>query len=387
MTNQEFSDGFSTLLNSYNTQALFGEQASKAEIVLDEYEKSVFLTQAQDQLVKSYFDVRADQLQEGFDGSERRQMDFSGLITVKSILPYNRLGVKYTVKSGNTTIGTIVIRNVLYRNYPKIKDYPIDLSVVVAPSSGMETNIDFETKTASNNPVEVNVMFTQEKFVSNYTFRKFINDLMGRIESDTTTFSSIFDIEIIEGDNNIMPSNFTFQLTIPAVNEYAGECFDPRGIMFNIPNDPPLLYMLNEKLFLTIDGKEKGYTVVPINYREYDRQTSKPYAQPLKKQCWRLFQNEVDTMSEIIPIWNLEDKATEIIYKVRYIRRPRPIILEDLPDDLEIDGRNLETPCELNPVIHMDILERAFQLAVTSRGGTPAATQQRRRQRNTDNED
>lgn len=387
MTNQEFSDGFSTLLNSYNTQALFGEQASKAEIVLDEYEKSVFLTQAQDQLVKSYFDVRADQLQEGFDGSERRQMDFSGLITVKSILPYSRLGVEYTVKSGNTTIGTIVIRNVLYRDYPKIKDYPIDLSVEVALSSGMQTNIDPETKTASDNPVEVNALFTQEEFVSNYTFRKFINDLMERMESDTVTFSSIFDIEIVEGGSNIMPSNFTFQLTVPAVNEYVGECFDPRGIMFNIPNDPPLLYMLNEKLFLTIDGKEKGYTVVPINYREYDRQTSKPYAQPLKKQCWRLFQNEGDTMSEIIPIWNLEDKATEIIYKVRYIRRPRPIILEDLPDDLEIDGRSLETPCELNPVIHMDILERAFQLAVTSRGGTSAATQQRRRQRNTDDED
>lgn len=46
MTNQEFSDGFSVLLNSYNTQALFGEQASQAEITLDEYEKSVFLTQA-----------------------------------------------------------------------------------------------------------------------------------------------------------------------------------------------------------------------------------------------------------------------------------------------------------------------------------------------------
>ena len=46
MTISEFSDGFTTLLNSYNTQAMFGEQASKAEITLDEYEKSVFLTQA-----------------------------------------------------------------------------------------------------------------------------------------------------------------------------------------------------------------------------------------------------------------------------------------------------------------------------------------------------
>lgn len=385
MTNQEFSDGFSTLLNSYNTQALFGEQASKAEIVLDEYEKSVFLTQAQDQLVKSYFDVRADQLQEGFDGSERRQMDFSGLITVKSILPYNRLGVKYTVKSGNTTIGTIVIRNVLYRDYPKIKDYPIDLSVTSGTNDNMACT-DPDVDESFVGPFDLNVMLANSRFTATYQFKDFIADLLKMSESEVAC-NHLINIEIVEGGSNIMPSNFTFQLTVPAVNEYAGECFDPRGIMFNIPNDPPLLYMLNEKLFLTINGKEKGYTVVPINYREYDRQTSKPYAQPLKKQCWRLFQNEGDTMSEIIPIWNLEDKATEIIYKVRYIRRPRPIILEDLPDDLEIDGRNRETTCELNPVIHMDILERAFQLAVTSRGGTPAATQQRRRQRNTDDED
>ena len=53
MTIQEFSNTFDTLLNSYNTTAQFGEPASKREIVLDEYEKSVLLTQAQDIIVKS----------------------------------------------------------------------------------------------------------------------------------------------------------------------------------------------------------------------------------------------------------------------------------------------------------------------------------------------
>ena len=55
MTTQEFSDAFDTLLNSYASQAIFGEGASKQEVVLDEYEKSVLLTQAQDIVVKSYF--------------------------------------------------------------------------------------------------------------------------------------------------------------------------------------------------------------------------------------------------------------------------------------------------------------------------------------------
>lgn len=44
MTTSEFSNTFDTLLNSYNTQADFGQGASRRDIVLDEYEKSVILT-------------------------------------------------------------------------------------------------------------------------------------------------------------------------------------------------------------------------------------------------------------------------------------------------------------------------------------------------------
>jgi hypothetical protein len=44
MTTREFSDSFDTLLNSYANKAAFGEDTSKADIRLDEYEKSVLLT-------------------------------------------------------------------------------------------------------------------------------------------------------------------------------------------------------------------------------------------------------------------------------------------------------------------------------------------------------
>ena len=80
MTTQEFSNTFDTLLNSYASKAIFGDQASHQEIVLDEYEKSVLLTQAQDIIVKQYFERTNVNL--GFDDSERRQIDFSNLITV-----------------------------------------------------------------------------------------------------------------------------------------------------------------------------------------------------------------------------------------------------------------------------------------------------------------
>jgi hypothetical protein len=55
MTTQEFSNAFDTLLNSYDTQSQFGEQASKREIVLDEYEKSLYLTKAQEEIIKDLY--------------------------------------------------------------------------------------------------------------------------------------------------------------------------------------------------------------------------------------------------------------------------------------------------------------------------------------------
>lgn len=55
MNCEQFSSEFDTLLNSYANQAFFGEGASRFDIDLDEYEKSVFLTQAEKQFVLGYY--------------------------------------------------------------------------------------------------------------------------------------------------------------------------------------------------------------------------------------------------------------------------------------------------------------------------------------------
>lgn len=239
MTTSEFSNAFDTLLSSYNTRADFGEGASKKEIVLDEYEKSVFLTQAQDIVIKAYFDSSTNSQGQGIDDSTRRQVDFSSLITVAS------------------------------------------------PSK----------------------------------------------------------MEAEEGQTL--------------------ESFDDRGILYKLPSN--ILIMLNEK----VKAGNRNYVVIPINYAEYDRLMSKAYGQPLKKQCWRLFQNVsgIDITSEIIPTEGVEVSN----YKIRYIRRPRPIILTNLSlehqESLEIDGISAVTECELNPIVHMDILNKAVELALASKGG------------------
>lgn len=261
MTIQEFSNTFDTLLNSYNVQAQFGEQTSRADIVLDEYEKSVLLTQAQDLIIKSYFDGSLNNQGQGFDDSTRRQVDFSSLIKIAILEP---------------------------------------------------------------------------------------------ITQDTVVF-------------------------------------DDRGIVYQLPRrdnqegTTDVLFILNEKLTQQSKvGEEvkvsKDFVIVPISYREYDREMSKPYAQPLKKQAWRLFQNQAtgfDVNSELIPRFNVTEGQDpdsgevthKFVYKIRYVKRPQPIVLEDLPNGLEIDGVTTESPCELNPILHMDILNKAVELAVATRGG------------------
>lgn len=260
MTIEEFSNTFDILLNNYGSQGEFGEQASKTEIILDEYEKSILLTQAQDIILKQYFE--GDENNNGFDNSNRRQIDFSNLISVDEI---------------SEDITSSVTK---YDERSKIFKTP-------------------------------NISITN---------------------NSTTIYKS------------------------------------------------KVLYILNEKIITTINDAKKQYIVVPINYREYDRQMSKAYSQPLKKQAWRLFQGNnsngntsIDIYSEIIPTDSSISESPSIVYKIRYIRRPKPIILTslnlDTQEDLEIDGMKDVSECELNPILHMDVLRKAVELAYTTRGG------------------
>jgi hypothetical protein len=59
MTADEFSSTFDTMLNSYAVTNKFGDVKYNASIELDEYEKSVLLTKAQDELVKSIYGIDA----------------------------------------------------------------------------------------------------------------------------------------------------------------------------------------------------------------------------------------------------------------------------------------------------------------------------------------
>lgn len=75
MTNQDFSLGFDLLWNN-----LMSNQAPG----LNEYEKSLLLTKAQDEILKNYFNPGGNKYGQGFDMSRKREIDFSKLIEVDS---------------------------------------------------------------------------------------------------------------------------------------------------------------------------------------------------------------------------------------------------------------------------------------------------------------
>lgn len=258
MTTTEFSNQFDLLFNNISSNQAPG---------LNEYEKSVFLTKAQDEIVKNYFqpESNGNTVKKGFDDTAIRQMDFSDLIMSKTL--------------------------------------------------------------------------TEEQE-----------------EPDV----------------------------------------DPRALVYKITKDDRVYIIINESLYLMVnqEGKLKVNgirQVVPIKYTEYMRLMSKPFKEPLKNMAWRIItkgregdadvdkstgdpttvDSTVSSKVEIVVTTADKKKYKKddgfIKYNIRYVRRPRPIILTDLSDtfgeDLTINGYNKAMTCELNESTHEAILQRAVELA------------------------
>lgn len=222
MTNKEFSDGFSTLLNSFGITP---------NITLDEYEKSTFLTNAQEQLI---IDI------------------YSG-------------------------------RNVIYG----------------------------------------------KSFEQTEELRRYLSNLVETYETSTKVTGKL------------------------------GLSKD--SVFFEIPQDT--WFITYEVAFLKdsrlgcLDGIEAS--VVPLPQDDLYRAKDNPFRGPSKDRVLRL--DIKSDLAELISKYNVDK------YLMRYISQPTPIILVDLPDGLSINGVSAESECELNPVVHRAILERAVQLAIISK--------------------
>ena len=229
MTAQEFDYQFDVLYNNITSNQAPG---------LDAYEKSVFLTKAQDEIIKNYFLKQSNPKQAGFDNNQKRQADFSNIIVVDSV--------------------------------------------------GLGGN-------------------------------------------DSPTYA-----------------------------------FQQNARSFVLSDSLKILLILNERITLT-DGR--NLVVKPIALDEYDRLVAKPFKYPTKNQAWRLTtgSNTID-----IVVGPGDTIASSDSYTIRYVKKPQPIIVADLGAGLTIDGkRGNETIyntvcCELDEILHEEILQRAVELAKIS---------------------
>ena len=129
--------------------------------------------------------------------------------------------------------------------------------------------------------------------------------------------------------------------------------------VFNLPND--CLRIVYEQVSWSTDSdclKSFIADVVPITHDEYWRVRSNPFRGPSSKRVLRLDNKE----SQV----ELVSNGAIGTYILRYLRKPEPIILEDLLDE-SVDGINTAQTCKLTESIHRDILDRAVRLALASK--------------------
>ena len=178
-------------------------------------------------------------------------------------------------------------------------------------------------------------------------------------------------IELYNGKN---PFNDSFEKT-EEIRRYLGELtkqystsskeeggLSKDSYIFTLPDD--LWFIVYEEVGVS-DSKlgcntDRTLLVVPTTHDEYNKVRNNPFRGQGKRRAIRL--DLTDNKVEIISTYNV------VQYLIRYIAKPSPIIVVDLPESLSINGISKKTECSLSPAIHRAILDRAVKLALASKG-------------------
>ena len=128
---------------------------------------------------------------------------------------------------------------------------------------------------------------------------------------------------------------------------------------FTLPQD--LWYITYEAV--DIDGARcnalSPMDVYPVTQDDYNKTKRNPFRGANDRRALRL--DLSDGVIEIVCRYIVKD------YYVRYLRKPKPIVLEDMPNNLTIDGVGKKSECELHEALHQRILERAVTEALQSK--------------------
>ena len=128
---------------------------------------------------------------------------------------------------------------------------------------------------------------------------------------------------------------------------------------FTLPQD--LWYITYETV--DIDGARcsalSPMDVYPVTQDDYNKTKRNPFRGANNRRALRL--DLSDGVIEIVCKYIVKD------YYVRYLRKPKPIVLVNMPNNLTIDGVGKKSKCELHEALHQRILERAVTEALQSK--------------------
>lgn len=380
MTVEEFSNEFDILYNNVMSNQAPG---------LNEYEKSVFLTKAQTEIIKSYF-LGETKTANGFDKDSKKQYDFSSLIRVASLYNVN------TVKERITPIEKLdrnskvflfpkdyflSINEVIYDGFTQYSVVPISygeyqtklLKPYAFPVKKGAWRIFtdkkncnyFEEKVGTDNNCTYSILTSWADQKRNLQITIGKSDQVISIDSERVENKGIYlkanDNEVLVDtviivDSGWSGSTSTYSISIRVTN---ASLYDDEQI-FNL-----LKYGFKYALE---NGNPEYDTYKAATHLDGFINTEAPSKFTTIATTGKTFKTKIIELplAEIIGKF----KSDNINYQIRYVKVPTPIVLVDLRNDnLSIDGIDTVTPCTLPSELHKEILQRAVELAKASYTG------------------
>lgn len=428
MTNAEFSNEFDVLYNSITSNQAPG---------LDEYEKSVFLTKAQSQLVNEYFNQKVDGVGGGFDGSQRRQYDFSSLIRVEKLYNLNtfverisnnekvdrRSRVFLFPQNYFFSVNEVIsdskcqysVLPISYNEYQRLMlkpySFPVKKGAWRLITDKKNCNFYREFVPTTNEYGEVVNSETDYKFLFswadqkrnlNVTILSAVNTVeenqQAAIEIPTITFANGSHPKVCVGDKFIYfytyyDGGYSWRSIVCDCGWKGSSLTYTVSVTLNsqseAPDDQDTIELLKTgfeyaKYYLDTKGLwEKDYDVIKAIKR-----TDGFYmcSAPSKFSSFSAIEGKTITTQVIqIPMVEIIGRFNgDINYQIRYVKTLAPIILRDLSDgsdDLSIDGYTGPLECELPVEAHQELLERAVTLAKLAWAGSSSTMQKSQKEK------
>ena len=135
--------------------------------------------------------------------------------------------------------------------------------------------------------------------------------------------------------------------------------------VYELPED--LLFITLEVCSVDVEGcGVRQAVVVPVTQDEFWRTSRNPFKRQNKDRVLRLAYGSADSYGDGLYTSRYSELVSDndiVKYTVRYLKKPEPIIVQDLPDGLTIEGESKAMTCKLPEALHQAILEEAVRRA------------------------